>query len=359
MSNARWLKAAFEDNGQVEVRGLLLNPVGNRHTWTGLYDNADALVRDVRAANRSGEFKGLYALLNRPFKRQPTNRMTPAIYTTRDRDIERITRLVFDFDPVRSEPNSDDEELEEAKSKACKLAEFLLARGWPEPLYAMSGNGWHLQWRVDMPADKQTRDTLAPIYRGLKLRFDTPEVAFDTAVRNPSRIFRLYGTKARKGVDEPHRPRRVTQCWTPEKWERVDLELIEMLADEVKPAKPKLLRTTGSSSAPPSSGRRGDYRTLDVVGWFASNGHYLRDLGEGKHAVVCPWSNEHSEDGNGTDTVVWEASGGWPAFRCLHAHCDDRRIGDVMAFFRDADRFCQKAFAADGVRPSVVNGEKT
>ena len=341
MSNARWLRAAFEDNAQVEVRGLLRTPHDGMSAWTGLYNNPTILVQDVKDADQSGEFKGLYVLLNRPIKRRATNRLHPAYRTTRDQDIERITRLPIDFDPVRDEANSTDSELAEAKARAEALARFLKARGWPEPLHALSGNGWHLQYRVDMPADQETKGLLDAIYRGLRLRFDSPEVSFDASIRNPARIFRFYGTTARKGDATPDRPQRVTRCWTPERWQHVDLDLIEALADEVRPPKPKLVSLPRATNAPMG---RGDYRTLDVVAWFASHGQYLKDMGGGKHAVTCPWAGEHSEGSAESATVVWEAAGGWPSFRCLHAHCDHRRIADVMALLGDADQFCRTTF---------------
>lgn len=361
MSNAKWLRAAFEDSDQIEVRGLLRTPHDGLNAWTGLYNNPTFLVQDVKDADQSGEFKGIYVLLNRPIRRRATNRLHPARRTTRDADIERITRLPFDFDPVRDEANSTDEEMAEAKARAEALARFLTARGWPEPLHAMSGNGWHLQYRADMPADQQTKAMFDDIFRGLRLRFDAPEVAFDASIRNPARIFRFYGSVARKGDATPDRPQRVTRCWTPERWQHVDLELLEALADEVRPPKPRLVSLPRATNAPMG---RGDYRTLDVVAWFSARGLYLRDMGDGKHAVTCPWAGEHSEGSAESATVVWEAAGGWPAFRCLHAHCDHRRIADVMALLGDADQFCRSTFtgntaAGPGARPGGADPDQS
>ena len=339
----RFLTAAFRDNNHVELRGLLLVPRDGSHAWSGTYWDQKAFERDVERAESSGKFKGLYVTLNRPYWRDVTNRLELGVRTTTDADIERITRLPFDFDPVRTEANSDADELDAAKQQGWRLVDFLRARGWPEPLQAMSGNGWHLQYRIDIPADVETRDILAVIYRGLKLRFDLPEVAFDTSIRNPSRIFRLYGTTARKGEHTADRPQRVSECWIDEPWELVGLDLLEELARELKPLPQPVVPRPRIPL--PVDGARGNYQTLDVVSWFTSNGHYLRDLGDGKHAVICPWSDEHSEGGVETGTVIWEARDSWPKFRCLHAHCDQRRIADVMAFFGDADRFCSESWA--------------
>ena len=63
-----------------------------------------------------------------------------------------------------------------------------------------------------------------------------------------------------------------------------------------------------------------------MVGLFQSHGRYGRciDPAEGKHAVLCPWVDEHTvkRPANYGDTVVWEADGEkWPVFHCSHDHC--------------------------------------
>src|SRR5688500_10072374 len=54
-----------------------------------------------------------------------------------------------------------------------------------------------------------------------------------------------------------------------------------------------------------------------------------------KHAVICPWIDEHTtgipgDDGD-TSTVIFEPNSdhGW-AFKCLHAHCVNRTVKDVL-----------------------------
>jgi hypothetical protein len=77
-----------------------------------------------------------------------------------------------------------------------------------------------------------------------------------------------------------------------------------------------------------------------VVAWFASHGIYRGHI-EGKvHAVLCPWREEHTTPPGRSDTVVFEADGGWPGFYCHHAHCAGRGIRDVMQALGDADAFC-------------------
>ena len=51
-----------------------------------------------------------------------------------------------------------------------------------------------------------------------------------------------------------------------------------------------------------------------------------------RHAVICPWANEHSTEGNDTSTVIFEPTqeGERWAFKCLHTHCAGRSIQDVL-----------------------------
>ncbi len=69
---------------------------------------------------------------------------------------------------------------------------------------------------------------------------------------------------------------------------------------------------------------------------FHSRGWYLRDLGGGKHAVVCPWADEHSGQSGLTETVLFDPQGvdTLYGFKCQHAHCLGRSIRDVWDLFK-------------------------
>jgi hypothetical protein len=89
-------------------------------------------------------------------------------------------------------------------------------------------------------------------------------------------------------------------------------------------------------------GRHGDWRKIDLPGLFKAAGLYRRDLGQGKHAVVCPWGAEHTDantdlDSSDTSTVIWAAeNGGKPGFNCLHSHCVSagRKLPHVLDVLR-------------------------
>jgi hypothetical protein len=76
---------------------------------------------------------------------------------------------------------------------------------------------------------------------------------------------------------------------------------------------------------------------------MSAHGLYESAIGDRKHAIRCPWEDEHS-DGSKNDSIVLEGDGGWPNFHCHHAHCAHRGIQEVMDLFGDADDYCSSAY---------------
>ena len=60
---------------------------------------------------------------------------------------------------------------------------------------------------------------------------------------------------------------------------------------------------------------------------------YKAPLGDGKHDITCPWVQEHTGEVNG-GTAYFEPDDNWPigGFKCLHGHCADRHIRDLLHF---------------------------
>jgi DNA polymerase-1 len=95
----------------------------------------------------------------------------------------------------------------------------------------------------------------------------------------------------------------------------------------------------------------GDLSTLDLLGLFKS----FDMLGEtvnadkGTVAVKCPWFHEHSEnerwDPKNSSTTIFTKSpdAGQPGFSCLHSHCNDRGLRDVLAYFEEQRNGCVDA----------------
>ena len=272
---------------------------------------------------------------------------------TPDLAIRRYTRLFFDFDPARPKGiSSTDAELDDAGLRARGLRDRLRVLDWPEPLMAMSGNGWHLQYRTALPSTDETTEILKTIYQGLHSELSDDVVGFDRSVQNPSRLCGFYGSTKRKGPNTQDHPHRQSMCWIPSEWRQVMPRQVEALANRYA----RLSSATRLDAAPASQeprgavrvSGRGDYATLDVVRWFQAHDAYVGHLDGLKHGVRCPWSDEHTSNSprNGSDTIIFESDGGWPGFACKHSHCQGRDIRDVMRLWVDADAYCSSEFRA-------------
>lgn len=60
---------------------------------------------------------------------------------------------------------------------------------------------------------------------------------------------------------------------------------------------------------------------------------YKSPMGNGKHDITCPWVDEHTDAVDG-GTAYFEPDDSWPVggFKCLHGHCADRHLGDLLAY---------------------------
>lgn len=331
-STRDYLVLLFRDAGTVELR----HQVGKRWDTTWHTDLDDLLATAGSKANEGN----LFTSLNRI-------EVVPDGPVCND-DVTRYCRILFDFDPERPTGTASTEaELVAAKARADGLRHHLAAHGWPPPAVAMSGNGYHLQYRTALPNTDEIREQLASIYAGLHRRFADAVVGFDRTVRNAGRICTLYGTVKRKGpgtTDHPHR-----QSWiaVPHEWRQVHPRMVARLADGyAREAAQKAPRRPVEAAGVAIASGAGDYASLDVVALFQAHGLYVRHIRDHIHAVRCPWTAEHSTESpqDGGDTVIFEMDGGWPGFFCHHHHCAGRNIRDVIAMFPDADHYCARTF---------------
>jgi hypothetical protein len=190
--------------GQEFIRGNL----------SGHFDDHETFCRWVRTVEKELKHGGIFftpqvvdpRLLSRSF-----NRLKSALVTTSDKNVMAYRWLLVDTDPVRpSGISSSDAELKEALVLRDIVAEYVVAEmGFSTPIKAVSGNGGHLLFRLpDLPVNDQNIKMIRDILAGLAKRFDTALVKIDQTVFNPARVWKLYGTTARKGDEVPAGPHR-------------------------------------------------------------------------------------------------------------------------------------------------------
>src|SRR5262249_43437765 len=149
---------------------------GRPHTEAGFFD-IDHLVDMAKAAlDVSPHAQGVYFTLN-PIRRELLARRANRIdwaeegELAKDKDVLARRWLLVDVDPVRdTHVSSTAEEKQRAYETVLAVRDHLRGLAWPDPVAADSGNGFHLLYRVDLPADDGglVRRTL----RALAARFD-------------------------------------------------------------------------------------------------------------------------------------------------------------------------------------------
>lgn len=196
----------FEPGDVAELRAF-----GGGRTVSGYFDDFEALA--LQGARLDAEGHAVYvtvnpvlsALLSRYSNR--TEQYPKA--TTKDNEIVRRRWLPVDLDPVRpSGISASGEEKRAAFERAQEIKGFLNDRGWPEPVEADSGNGAHLLYRVDLPNDPESLTLVSAVLGALDSLFSDNVVNVDKSVANAARIWKLYGTTARKGDATEERPHR-------------------------------------------------------------------------------------------------------------------------------------------------------
>lgn len=125
--------------------------------------------------------------------------------TTADSDVIRRVWLPFDFDPVRPAGiSSSPDELSVAKATALATVQWLETALSDRPaIWAFSGNGYHALYRIDLPNDAESTAFVQNAINAAADRFDNERVKVDRTVFNAARIWKLYGTFARKGDEVP------------------------------------------------------------------------------------------------------------------------------------------------------------
>ncbi len=303
-----------------ELRALdaTLRGSNREGTVSGYFDSAERLAGAVETIQTA---KGVYiipnlvdpVLLSRAVNRvRLVNKREPL---TGDEGITRRNWLLIDADPARpSGISATDEEHETARLRADQVREHLRSQGWPEPIFADSGNGFHLLYRIDLPRDDG--GLVGRCLEALSARFSDSSVTIDTAVGNAARIWKLYGTMARKGdhtVERPHRLARLVDV--PDPIAIVAMSLLESFAATAPSA-----ATMNKSAARKKAGA--SVAAFDLDDWMtthlpdAAPPKPWKDGGRIWELASCPFSQAHTDG-----AFVAQLPSGAISAGCHHNSC--------------------------------------
>ena len=319
--------------GQVtELRALNVPNGTYLSTWSGYFDDVKKLAEAARDLDQQCA-GGIYivpnpivpALLARRYNR--VKQCAKADPTTSDTNIVQRLWLLVDVDAVRpSNISSSNAEHEAALALALKIQNDLSAKGWPLPIRADSGNGSHVMFRIDEPVDDA--DLVKRCLGALAAQYDTLATKVDTTCYNPARIWKCYGTCARKGdsmPDRPHRRAKVLEC--PNELLPVPHDLLAALAAEA----PAPVAQAPVAQAGQAAGKH----SFNIDKWLTD---YQVPVSApepyegGRRWVfdVCPWNSNHT---NRSAYIIQFPSGALVA-GCHHAGCSGKGWDDLKALYK-------------------------
>lgn len=244
---------------------------------------------------------------------------------TSDNDITGYRWLFIDMDPERvTGVSSTNDELKESAHLANRVYHYLRDLGFNEPLKAVSGNGCHLLYKINLRNTDANKELLQKCLETLALLFNNDKVKIDVVNFNPSRICKLYGTLAQKDSSTDERPFRMSYIKNPD----ADIQVNEKIYLE------KLAAQYPVAEQPKPAGYN-NYQpeTFDVEQFMQEHGirYTAKPYKDGVKYVLdqCPFNSQH----HAPDSSIFKLSSGALGFRCLHNSCADKTWQDVRKLF--------------------------
>ena len=308
------------NNELFEVR--IIGKGNRKRINSGYFTDSDTLIKQLDLIDP--RLTNTYITINKVnddcYAREQHDCFRQTDASTHDHEIDAYEWLFVDLDPERiAEVSSSDEELKAAEVLSDKVYTYMKDLGFHEPVRAMSGNGHHLLYRIDLPNKEEYKALIERCLINLAHMFNNGKVKIDIVNHNQSRVCKLYGTLAQKGSNTKARPHRMSKLTSvPKKIEVNGIELLNTLASEL-PEIPKVRR--GSSNT-----RNG----FDIESWMSEHG--LEPIREeaGQDCVIyplaqCPFNPSHTDG----DSKIFKYTDGAIGFKCHHNSCRGKKWQDV------------------------------
>lgn len=304
----KWLQLLHEPDDVVEIRSIDPKPVISGYFKAG----SPAIQSELAKYPNRTFYQSLNPVKSACYARAQHERLIERPQeTTSDNDIAGYSWILIDADPVRpSGVSASKPEKEAARKVAATAMKKLMALGFSEPVVGDSGNGYHLLFRVH--ACKEEKQTLSDFLNVLDQWFSTDMVKIDTAVFNPARITKLYGTMTHKGANTSERPHRKSAILRfPSQIQLTSMDLVRNIASVCHKA-------VQVDSIPTDCGNS-SFNLERFLSDHAVQGAKKVAISNGiKYQLVhCPFDTSHV---NG-DAAVFAYSNGRFGFHCFHNSC--------------------------------------
>lgn len=325
---------AYFDNQEVKRAIEVLHPdgelfeirvIGSGVTYSGYFKDADSVVDALSSVNLYGS--NVYITLNEIrddcFSRKQSQRLIKnAKPTTSDDVITRYHYLFIDLDPDRiSGVSSTQDELQLSFDLAKKICAYMQELGAGQPIKAISGNGSHLIYKIDLPNTEENQRLIEDCLSALDAMFSTKKIKVDTTNFNPSRICKLYGTLAQKGAHTESRPHRMSRITSADNVTITPIEVLKKLAEhkpkETDPVERKQEKPQKKTAK--SSSKKND--AFDLESWLDEHSVNHRDPESYRGGLryplpVCPFNPDHINSAS-----VFIGKNGKYGFKCNHDSC--------------------------------------
>ena len=172
------------------------------------------------------------ALIERSYQREDIKaiwsnlqRLKPGSTKRKNETIDSYTNLLIDIDRKTKKDaqgqkvNATEEERKALLEAANQVAAFLSPE-FGQPVFADSGNGYHLSWRIGEVMDwgkgipvEQGQNLYTRLLALLKKKFERPDLnmEIDASLADDTQVVTVWGTYNRKYPDLPDRPQRQSQ----------------------------------------------------------------------------------------------------------------------------------------------------
>lgn len=327
ISFRRWWDVFHSEDKVVEIR-LIGAKDGKEIILSGYFTDCESALAAIQEEsgtfNVFSPFNPILPACENRAQLGCFRRLTRNEPSTSDNDIERRNWLMVDFDPVRpTGTNSSDAEKAKALVTMKQVGVFLRDRGFTAPVVVMSGNGYHLYYRINIPNNDDCKDLLQRCLEVLALFFGNDSVDIDRQVFNAARITKVVGSISHKGRNTKDRPcREAAFVKVPDEITITPVEVLQRLADEM----PK-------KEAPSSwNGYRDDFNIDDFIrehGIAVASEKSMKGGGRKIILESCPFDSSHKAP----DSAIFVLPSGAIGFKCLHNSCSHYTWHDVRVHY--------------------------
>ena len=329
-----------------EVRIIRKNPYlihqNGRREWSGrmisgYFNNAQMLEKAITPYLNDTDTEGIYVTLQECDSRllaRSANELKSVHKddTTKDKDIVYWRFFPIDIDdPTRpSGISATIEEIKLARNRAIGIQEWFEQRSIPT-IRAFSGNGYHVL--IYLQAERVTEENTV-LFKELGDRVNEYWKS-DATIYNPARIFKLYGTYARKGSNTENRQHRCSRIKLPVDLSDIKIVTLDQLANVIQDelplpetaTEPLIVRNSSSQS----NSKRFHGNTKEEWRTYAIEVLGIEDVSEWKGRgsyqlahCTCPFCERTTVNAH----ITYNQNGA-PGLRCHSNTCSGKSLEDL------------------------------